>query len=78
MKKVISGILFSSLFVGLLLAGSCNNVRTKQQENPNECTKYSCPMHPDHTSTIPAKCPECNMDMKPVANTEHKDSSSAK
>lgn len=31
-----------------------------------ECNEYSCPMHPDRTSTEPAACPDCRMDMRPM------------
>ena len=27
---------------------------------------YSCPMHPDYTSTKPGRCPRCGMDLRPV------------
>jgi len=62
---MIQRILFSLIFIGAML-GSCKNASVKEQVNPNECTKYACPMHPDKTSTVPGKCPECNMNMEPV------------
>ena len=27
---------------------------------------YSCPMHPDFTSTKPGRCPKCGMELRPV------------
>jgi hypothetical protein len=54
---------------------SCKNAPEKNStENPNACTKYACPMHPDKTSAVPAKCPECNMEMEAVKDTTGKDS----
>jgi heavy metal-binding protein len=35
-------------------------------DNPNKCTQYACPVHPDITSTTLGNCPSCNTLMIPV------------
>jgi hypothetical protein len=43
---------------------SCNETKKEKPINSNDCTLYSCPMHPDKTSATPAQCSECGMEMK--------------
>ena len=68
-------------FLALLSASflfSCQNGGDKNSSaNPNDCTEFACPMHPDHTSAVPAKCPECNMEMDTVKIKMQKDSALA-
>ena len=69
-RKLFFPFIFAALFII-----SCNNASDKSSSvNPNRCTAYACPMHPDHTSTVPAKCPECNMDMDAANGPVQKDS----
>jgi hypothetical protein len=70
---MIKRILLAAL-LGSAVFFACNTTPKKELNNPNECTKYACPMHPDHTSTTPAKCPECSMDMEPVKDPAKQDS----
>lgn len=70
---MIKRIFITGFFLTTLIYG-CSTAPVKEQANPNECTKYACPMHPDHTSTIPAKCPECNTEMLPAAKKAGADS----
>ena len=45
----------------------CTNHSTQEPgTNPNECTKYACPIHPDKTSTVLEVCPQCNKWMVPI------------
>ena len=66
------------LFLAILSAASlfsCKNTSDKNVSvNPVNCTEYACPMHPDHTSTVAAKCPVCNMQMEALKDTTGKDS----
>ena len=66
-----------ALFLCLVFFSCSYATKEKSNENPNDCTEYACPMHPDHTSATPTKCPECNMDMEKVKKT-HELSDSAK
>lgn len=50
-------------FLFCMIIFSCS-VPEKDGKKENECTTYACPMHPDKTSTKPATCSECNMEMK--------------
>ena len=60
------------LFLSTAIFTGCNNAPKKEiVNNPNECTQYACPMHPDKTSIAPAKCPVCNMDMELVKVTKN-------
>ncbi len=59
MKTIFSSIAF-------LFVLSCSTSPVINKEKENECSKYSCPMHPDHTSSKPAECPQCGMQMEPV------------
>ena len=61
------------LLLGVILF--CCSPPEKDEMKQNECTKYACPMHPDKTSTQPASCPECNMEMKIVPDSVATDSS---
>jgi hypothetical protein len=70
---MIKRILLAAL-LGSTVFYACNTAPENELNNPNECTKYECPMHPDHTSTTPAKCPECNMDMEPFKKPAKQDS----
>lgn len=56
-------IIMSFLFCAIIF--SCTQTG-KEGQKENECTTYACPMHPDKTSTTPALCPECKMNMDPV------------
>lgn len=59
----MKGAIVISLFISFCF--SCTNTpENKAVENPNDCTEYACPMHPDKTSTTPAGCPECGMAME--------------
>jgi hypothetical protein len=59
-------ILSASLFCALLLFSCSNAPKNEVAGSPGDCTEYSCPMHPDHTSATPGKCPECDMQMEKV------------
>ena len=63
---MIHKILLTTVLSVTLLFGCRNTTEKKSTDNPNKCTQYACPMHPDKTSTTPAKCPECNMEMEKV------------
>lgn len=64
-----------ALLLSASILFSCKNGSDKNSlPSSNDCTEYACPMHPDHTSTTPAKCPECNMEMETVKDTVKKDS----
>lgn len=56
------------LFTGLF---ACKDPQAKQETDYKECTAYSCPMHPDKTSTKPAECPVCRMEMLPLDSALH-------
>lgn len=62
MKNIFSKtglIIFLVLFVY-----SCRSSPEKTSgDNPNQCTEYACPMHPDKTAAEHALCPECKMKM---------------
>ncbi len=67
---VLTALLFSAILLTTVFSSCKDPVPTsKEGSNPNQCTHYACPQHPDHTSTVPAKCPECNREMLPVAGT---------
>jgi hypothetical protein len=67
-------ILFFMAFMPAIILFSCKNTSEKSaSDNPNGCNEYACPMHPDHTSTVPAKCSECNMEMEAVKDSLNKD-----
>jgi hypothetical protein len=66
--------LYLAIFQAFFLF-SCKDTSEKSSSvKPNGCTEYACPMHPDHTSTVPAKCPECNMEMDSIKVKIKKDS----
>jgi hypothetical protein len=73
-------ITFASLLLCSVLIFSCKNnaSENKTGADPNTCTQYACPMHPDKTSSTPAKCPECGMDMQPVTKKTGADSAEKK
>ncbi|HEY6162091.1 MAG TPA: heavy metal-binding domain-containing protein [Bacteroidia bacterium] len=66
-----------ALLLLFITFSSCGGKPTenKTKDDPNTCTQYACPMHPDKTSTTPGKCPECGMEMQPVKKSA--DSSAA-
>ncbi len=67
------------MILSLFLCTMCFSCSTpiKDGEQQNKCTKYVCPMHPDKTSTEPASCPECNMEMKIVRDGVATDSNAS-
>ena len=56
-----------------VLAACSNNQITEPVTEMKTCSKYSCPMHPDNTSTTLEKCPTCEMQMVPVTDTTRLD-----
>jgi hypothetical protein len=70
---MISRILFA-FFLFVIVFDGCKNSPEETGNEPKECTVYSCPLHPDHTSVTPAKCPICNMEMKPGIKKVMRDS----
>lgn len=38
--------------------------QTRQKARPNTAQKYSCPMHPEVTSTKPGRCQKCGMTLR--------------
>lgn len=65
---------FLAIFPIFVLSSCKNTSENKTVVSPNDCTEYACPMHPDHTSNVAAKCPECNMEMDSVKRGSGKDS----
>lgn len=66
MKQIVNGLMLCACFALFALPACRNNAPEKKSTyNPNDCTEYACPMHPDKTSTGKARCPQCGMDMQP-------------
>jgi hypothetical protein len=55
MKNTLINTLLS---VVLFACGSSDE--KEPADNPNKCTQYACPIHPDITSTSLGNCPSCN------------------
>ncbi len=75
-------ILNISLFLfGLTFLTACNSDGTNQKAAEQTETKqevagvtYTCPMHPEVTSTEPGKCPQCGMNLEKVTASTPTDS----
>ncbi len=55
---------------------ACNTHKEEKELgiNPNQCTRYACPIHPDKTSATLENCPVCNTPMVLVTDSLKKDS----
>jgi hypothetical protein len=60
-------LLITVVYGLVVVCDGCGRPMVNERNNPNNCTKYSCPMHPDITSTVPGKCRLCNLDMTPLS-----------
>lgn len=76
----------SLFFFGLTLFTACNRGETEQnateqtvinqdstQKTNQEAALYTCPMHPEVTSTAPGKCSKCGMNLEIAKAGEHQD-----
>jgi len=75
-----SNILYSATFaLGLTIFTSCGSEQKEATEttstelNQEQAALYTCPMHPEVTSSKPGKCPECKMNLEKVADAGHAD-----
>jgi cytochrome oxidase Cu insertion factor (SCO1/SenC/PrrC family) len=53
-------------FAAPLGDGHIVNAQTRQKARPKAPRKYSCPMHPEVTSTRRGRCPKCGMSLRLV------------
>lgn len=55
---------------------ACNGYKDEKEPdtNPNKCTRYACPVHPDKTSATLENCPECNTPMVLITDSLKNDS----
>lgn len=62
--------------VTALVLLACNTHKDEKEPdiNPNKCTQYACPIHPDKTSATLENCPVCNTPMVLVRDSLKKDS----
>jgi RND family efflux transporter MFP subunit len=72
--RVITLVLVFALGLGGVLAacGKREDTRTEKA-----AAKYTCPMHPQIVQDGPGSCPICGMNLVPLEEEEHADSSSA-
>ena len=82
MKALILNIGLS-LF-GLTFFTACNSEQKSETSIEQTETKqevagvtYTCPMHPEVTSTEPGKCPKCGMNLEEVTAGTQTDSAAA-
>lgn len=61
-------ILFLSLLISVAVLAPAP--ARAQATKKSAAAQYSCPMHPDVTSTKPGRCRRCGMELRPVKKTE--------
>ncbi|GEO07316.1 hypothetical protein AAE02nite_49800 [Adhaeribacter aerolatus] len=82
MKALILNIglsLFGLTFFTACNSGGTDQNATEQTETKQEVAgiTYTCPMHPEVTSTEPGKCPKCGMNLEEVTASIQTDSAAA-
>jgi hypothetical protein len=82
MKALILNIglsLFGLTFFTACNSGAADQNATEQTETKQEVAgvTYTCPMHPEVTSTEPGKCPKCGMNLEEVTAGTQMDSAAA-
>ena len=50
----------------IISAQKAKEAEYKRKHTATAKVTYSCPMHPEVTSTKPGKCPKCNSDLGPL------------
>jgi protein SCO1/2 len=66
MKSIL--LTLAIALVCLIPAADLVTAQNRKKATQKAATRYACPMHPDITSTRPAKCPKCGMTLtKPAA-----------
>lgn len=70
--KVLTRIVVLILSITCLFASQAVVAQTTKSANAKTQTKtvYSCPMHPDVTSSKKGRCPKCGMDLRPTKMKE--------
>jgi hypothetical protein len=58
-NKMRNKFLYIVIILSVLWA--CKGYKDEKEldENPNKCTQYACPIHPDKTSMVLEKCSTC-------------------
>ncbi len=65
---LVFGLLFASVPASDLALANPQN-RQKTQRTQRKPKRYSCPMHPEVTSTRTGRCPKCGMNLRLVRDT---------
>ena len=70
-----------ALVLGLIFAGSTNNVNGQTPKKTTVKTVavvYTCPEHPEYVSNKPGKCPKCGMALVKKDNSKKKQDTKTK